>query len=456
MSGSALAAKKRLAIMASEGGASDPPVRAQITKALKKNKVQVKPKPKVASPSDDEGWVALGRKLKVDGFVVLSFEAAARGKRSVEVSIRNAGDGTVAGSETFTAKGPPKKLAAAVGKGFWSKLKVNIEQVGAKAGEGTGMPARDLAHEEQASKPAADEPATSATESAPEPAKEEATKDAAKPAPPEASGEEKTGEDAAASPTPAAPVARKAAPEKKGESAEDQALAGKMPALIVVVAPHMLSRGFYYTPTSAAPVTAMLMPTIAGDATWFPIANLGVNIGGEFASWLKYLNKYPTITTDLHASLVFRLQLSSLQLWAHAGGFRHFTASQDDGLRMRGNQAMPDVVYTGARFGGGARYWVSNAFSVSVAGSYRLVTSLVGGTYGITTGPYFPRAVAGPGLDGTGFVALRVSRSFELQAGGDVRRYVITTGPSPRITATYATDQYFSGWVGLAGTFGGL
>jgi hypothetical protein len=50
-----------------------------------------------------------------------------------------------------------------------------------------------------------------------------------------------------------------------------------------------------------------------------------------------------------------------------------------------------------------------------------------------------------------------VSRTFEIQAGGDVRRYLLTTSgtSSSRINAAYATDQYFSGWLGVAGLFGG-
>ncbi|HEX2659290.1 MAG TPA: hypothetical protein VHU40_13495, partial [Polyangia bacterium] len=158
---------KKLAILASDGGARDKAVRAQITKALKKHKVKVVGKPKAATPSDDGGWVALGRKLKVDGFVILGFDSSGS-KHSVEVSIRNAGDGSVAGNETFSAKGPPKKLGAAVGKGLWKKLRSAIEGVGAAKGESTGMPARDLAREEQTTPaPAEPKPAASATEPPP-------------------------------------------------------------------------------------------------------------------------------------------------------------------------------------------------------------------------------------------------------------------------------------------------
>jgi len=441
-------AAKRLAIVASEGGASDRPVRAQITKALKKNKVKVVGKPKTAAPSDDEGWVVLGRKLKVDGFVVLGFDASGKKqgkKRSVEVTIRNAGDGASAGSETFRAKGTPKKLAATVGKGFWRKLEGAIDQVGATKGQRTGMPARELPPDRPV---AATQPKPWGSEPEPSPAPPAA------PLPQEKSPESKP--EPTQQETAATPVVQKE-PAKKTD--QDFVKAGRLPALILTVAPHLMSRSFSYTPTSAAPTTTMAMPTIAGDATLFPISNLGlgVNVGGEFASWFKYLNQYPTITTELRASLIFRMQLWFGQLFAHAGGFRHFTAAQDDGTRTRSDQALPDVVYTGARMGAGGRFWLTDAISAGVTASYRLTTSVAGGTYGLTTKFYFPGAVPGPGLDATLAIALRVSSVLEIQAGADVRRYLVATRPTAgtRINAAYAVDQYVSGWVGLAGVIGG-
>jgi len=440
-------AAKRLAIVTSEGGASAAPVRAQITKALKKNKIKVVGKPKAAVPSDDESWAALGRKLKVDGFVVLGVDSSGR-KRSVEVTIRNAGDGATAGSETFRAKGPPKKLAAVVGKGFWPKLKGAIDQVGATKGQSTAMPVRDLAREEQL---AATQPKPWGSEPEPSPAPPAPPLPPA-PLPPEQSPD--IAPEVTQQETAVTPVAQK---ERQKKADQEGVKAGRLPALILTVAPHLMSRSFSYTPTSAAPTTTMAMPTIAGDATLFPVSNLGVSLGGEFASWLKYLNRYPTITTELRASLIYRMQLSFGQLFAHAGGFRHFTAAQDDGTRTRGDQALPDVVYTGARMGAGARFWLTDAISAGVAASYRLTTSVAGGTYGLTTKVYFPNAVPGPGLDGTLAIAMRLSSILEIQAGADVRRYLIATRPTAGtpINAAYAVDQYVSAWVGLAGVVGG-
>jgi len=44
---------------------------------------------------------------------------------------------------------------------------------------------------------------------------------------------------------------------------------------------------------------------------------------------------------------------------------------------------------------------------------------------------------------------------FAVAAGGDVRRYSITTKalPDDRVDATSAADTYLAGWVGVGGTF---
>src|SRR4051812_24119620 len=139
----------------SEG--ADGPVRARISKALKKNKIKVARKPKDSAPSDDQGWMALARTLDVDGFIVPSYQGDKR-KRSVDIAVRTASDGSVVKSETFTAKGSAKKLATAVGKAFWTRLGSAVEEVSAPVAgqEGTGMPARDLSVETPSSPEAKD------------------------------------------------------------------------------------------------------------------------------------------------------------------------------------------------------------------------------------------------------------------------------------------------------------
>src|SRR3569832_65161 len=106
------AAQKRIAITSSPGGgAAEGPVRAQVARALAKAKIKVVPQKKGTAPSDDGEWLALGQKLKVDGFVQLSFQVE-KGKQSVDISVRTSSDGASLGTETFAAHGSPARSAS--------------------------------------------------------------------------------------------------------------------------------------------------------------------------------------------------------------------------------------------------------------------------------------------------------------------------------------------------------
>jgi len=444
---------KRIAITSNDGGGPpEAPVRAQLAKALKKAKMKVVPRKKGEAPSDDQQWVALSQKLKADGFVHLSFEAG-HGKRSVEITVRNGADGSVLGSETFTAKGPPAKLGAAVGKGFWKKLGAKIKQTSAaKAGESTGMPARDLAHEEPATPSAPAEPETpaAAAEPAASPVAEKPAEPAAAPA------ETKPAEPDANKPAEAKEAKPAVAPAREGAGGGEKQ-GPREPTLTAVVQARYLYRSFVYTPSSAAPAATVATPTIGAEVAWFPLANFGLAVGGEAENWIKELGRYPTLSSDIHGSLVFRMALSFGELYLRAGGFRHFFAIADDGSRTRVNFSVPDVVYTGGRAGGALAVTLTPELSLTVSADYRLVTSLNGGGYPIKSQPYFPLANQGPAFDGAVTLAYRITPMLELQAGGDVRRYVMALGGAPgdRINASGATDLYLAGWIGLGGAYGG-
>jgi len=451
---------KRIAITSSEGGGPpEAPVRAQLTKVLKKSKVKVVAHRKGEAPGDDQQWMALGQKLKVDGFIHLSFEAG-HGKRSVEVTVRTGADGSALGSETFTAKGPPAKLGAVVGKSFWKKLGAKVRQTSAAPpSDSVGMPARDLALEETA-KETAKETATPSEKPASPPEPEAATPaeapraaTAEKPDSPPAKAEE--AEDAtateAARPRTAAPAAR-----ESGDQGKDRQ-APREPTVTAVVQARYLYRSFTYTPSNAAPGATVGTPTFGAEVAWFPLANFGLAVGGEAENWIKELGKYPTLSSDLHGSLVFRMALSFGELYLRAGAFRHFFAISDDGTQSRLNFSTPDVVYTGACGGGALAMPLTPALSLTVSADYRLVTSLDGGGYPLTSQPYFPRAAPGPAFDGGVVLAYRITTLLEAQAGADVRRYVMALGghPGDRIDASGATDLYLAGWVGLGGVYGG-
>ena len=429
---------KRIAVTSADGGgAAEGPVRAQIARALARAKMKALPQKKGGAPTDDQQWVELGQKLKVDGFVQLSFEGA-RGNQSVEISVRTGSDGSSVGSETFAAKGPPAKLAAVVAKGFWKKLGAAVKQTTAAApGETTGMPARDLAHEENATKP--ETPAEPETPPAPPP---EAASPETPPEPPEH-------EEPAPRPRPKPRVVEEGTPEPSGHGHRE-------PAFLAAAQLRYLHRSFTYVPSSAVTGASLNTPTVGVEVSWFPITNFGVTAGGDFEKWMKLVKQYPTTMLDVHGALVFRLPLSFGDLYVQAGVFRHSFSAADDGSGQRANVSLPDVTYFGGRAGAGLDVRLGESLSLLVDANYRLVTSLGSGDYGVKSALYFPNAKAGVAFDAGLMLAYHLNRMLEVQVGGDVRRYAITTNATAtdRVQATSTADMYLAGWVGLGGSFG--
>lgn len=425
------AAQKRIAITSAEGGgAAEGPVRAQIARALAKAKIKVVPQKKGTAPSDDGEWLALGQKLKVDGFVQLTF-ASEKGKQSVDISVRTSSDGASLGTETFTAHGSPPRLGAVVAKGFWKKLGGAVKLTApAQAGDTTGMPARDLAHEEGAKPETPPEPET------PPPAEPEPT-----PAP----------EPEVERPKPVVhpPVHRRPPPVEEASDSKH-----REPSVVAAAQLRYLHRSFTYTP--AVPGAKLNSPAVAVELAWFPITYFGISAGGDFQKWFKLVSRFPTTMLDVHGSLVFRLPLSFGNLFVQAGVFRHSFSVTDDGSGDRLNISLPDTTYFGIRAGAGLDVHLGDALSLLVDANYRLVTSLAAGDFGVKSPVYFPNAKAGIAFDAGLMLAYHINRMFDVQLGGDIRSYAITTNamPGDRIEATKATDMYLAGWVGVGGTFG--
>jgi len=431
------AAQKRLAITSSEGGGpAEGPVRAQIARILAKAKIKALPQKKGTAPSEDQQWLALGQKLKVDGFVQLSF-ASERGKQSVDISVRTASDGASLGTETFTAHGSPGRLAAVVAKGFWKKLGSAVKLTApAQAGDTMGMPPRDLAHEEGAKPETPSEPETPPDTTTPEPTPT-----------PEPEATERPEKKVVRPPVRRRPPAEEAPPEQAKEH--------HLPGLVAVAQLRYLHRSFTYVAPMPIAGASLNSPTVGLEVAWFPLTNFGISAGGDFEKWFKLVKVFPTTMLDVHGSLVFRLPLSFGDLRVQAGVFRHSFSVTDDGSGQRPNVSLPDTTYFGIRGGAGLDVRLGEGLSLMVDANYRLVTSLGAGSYGVKSAIYFPNAKAGVAFDAGLALAYHLNRMFAVALGGDVRRYAITTNATAddRIDATSAADTYLAGWVGVAGTF---
>jgi hypothetical protein len=258
--------------------------------------------------------------------------------------------------------------------------------------------------------------------------------------------------------TPARRAASGSASAAGDHGGQDRAHGPALPALSVRVAGRLVKRSFTYTANPALPDNGTTSPTLGAAMRWFPVTYVGIEASGDFASWSKFLGRYPTVTSDLTGSLVVRLPLSFGEVTGQAGAFRDVMAIQDDGTHSRTDLQLSDLVYVGARAGAGVTYHVSETVTAAAEVAYRLITNMNGGAYAITNRQYyFPNAAAGPGFDLAVSVAYRLTPVVELQAGLDLRRYVLTTNgnSSTRISATYLTDQSFAGWLGVGGVFGG-
>jgi hypothetical protein len=443
-------AGKRIAVLPpTDGSAKDAVISAKIATALKQHKIQAiggGPVKRALGtsgvPSSDSDWIDLARKLKVDGVVEPAISGSGA-KRRVEVVVHNGADGSVAGRQAFSAKGPPAKLAAAVAAGLWKKLGSAIQE--------TTPPKKDkggFKPVEQSSPPP--EPVASADKPEEKPAKAALPKDEAE-QPGEAESEE----------SERAPPARtvKASPGKNKPS-------GELRTVEVEVGGRALQRLFEYTPSSAgAAHTEHFLPVIEVRAAWFPINYAGIFVSGEYNPSLKSNTtpSFPTGTRELILGAQGRYPLSFGQLGFSAAYFQHvfvFGDTSDPNDEPRRDLVWPDVAYQGGRFAASARFYLWDIVQVGAEAGYRLVTSPGEGGMRVRSASYFPKGSASYGLDGSAFVSVGVLPWLEIRGGVDYRRYAfgaLAPGPdnAKGTNATGATDQYLGFTLGAVGVYGG-
>lgn len=448
-------AGKRIAVLPpSEGTAKDAVITAKLTKVLKQHRIHVvsggpvkTALRKLGAPTTEGDWLGLARKLKVDGMIESTLSRSGT-RRRVEMVVRNGADGTVVARNTFTAKGPPAKLAAAVAKGFWKELGAAISETKRPLkDEGPAIATRQLPPSEEA--PAGGEPQKVAEESEPEGGegeKEEAT--------------EASSEPGAADGKPAAVEARRA-----GAGSDHVKAPHEPPPIEVEVGGRVLRRAFKLTPASAGSGHAQnLMPTVFARAAWFPILYAGVFLYAEYNPLLKTNTTpaFPAGTRELVIGAQGRYPLSFGLLGFSAAYFQHLfvagdTSDEDDALRT--SLAWPNVAYQGARLAASGRFQLTAMFQVGVEAAYRLVTSPGTGETRVRSPYYFPNGKASYGLDGAAFVGAGVLPWLEIRLAADYRRYGFgALEPGAENThgrADGASDDYLGFSLSAVGLFGG-
>jgi hypothetical protein len=453
---------KRIAVLPpTDGTPKDAIITAKIAAALKKEKIQaitgapVKKAVAAGVPSSDDDWVALARKLRVDGIVEPAISKTG-GKRRVEVVVHNGLDGAVAGRETFSAKGPPVKLAAAAAAGVWRKLGSAIR--------GTEPPKKDTGPtyvpapvaSEASAAPQPEETAKEPLDTLPVPLEEKSEPPKAEHAKPVASRDRTPG----------------------GEGDEFEAGGGgaslgkrgegmaKPSALEIEIGNRVLFRVFSFTPASAgAEYNERFLFVPQGRVAWFPLRYAGIFLAGEFNPRLETGSKpaYPTWAREIVLGAQARYPLSVGALALGAGYFLHELVlgdAADPNSPGRRTLAWPNVVYQGVRIAASGRFRLWSILQVGAEAAYRLVTSPGEGEVRVRSSNYFPNAKVSFAMDGSLFLGVAIASWLEIRGGVDYRRYVFGalapgSDNANGTNATGAVDQYLGYTLGVAGLYGG-
>jgi hypothetical protein len=472
-----VALAKRVAIPSSDGaGKGDGAVSAKVTRVLKQHRIQVVAPAQVTKatrrdgiPSGEDGWVVLARKLKVDGFVQLTFSATGA-KRNLDVVVRNGADGSVVEQRSFTAKGAPKALAAVVGASLWKQIALALAKTAApkKEQEGSnGMAPHALAPASEPEASGSKPEKADVSQSLPADSERPAARAPAAESLNAAGGEEESEPRAEAAPRAvkkrASAKTEPASDEEEGERRESVARL----ALDIEVDARLLQRTFSYVPSTAAEgYTLNFVPLVGARANWYPAAhagrgwasNLGLRVSFEYGTWLKTASVYSTGTSDLVVGPQVRIPFSAGQLSFSAAFFRHAFVALDSGNSndpARVTLTWPNTVYLGARIGAGARINLGWSFVLGLDAGYRLVTAPGAAAGQVRSSDYFPDGKVSYAGDGAAFLGFRLASMLEARAGADYRYYRLTSLQGPVIQANGAVDQYLAITVGLAGVIGG-
>jgi hypothetical protein len=459
--------KKRVALVPpSDAGAAAQPLVGKMAAALKAHQIQavsgaaVKKAVAKDSPSMDGDWMRVAAKLKVDAVIESTMSETGTTNR-LEIVVHNGADGGIAARETFLAKGPPKKLVAVVGSGFWKKLGPAIQGTSPPEKGGSALPVRDLSGGDLGL-------TSSRTTTSEEKSEKVAIGDDDKRS---AGGEkvvagEDKPEDADTSEDEDEENGGKESTSRRGDSTEDDEdegpNAGTGPrAVEVELDLRMLRRVYQYSPPSAAPSYQLkFVPLVGGQATWHFIKYLGIFVRGEFTAALKS-GIYPSATREIVAGAQGRYPFSTGQVHVNVAFFQHLfhildTESTTDAARS--SLLTPNVTYSGVRLGAGGRLYLGNRILIGAEGAYRLVTEAGSPAVGpdqVRSPNYFPNGKVSVALDAGAFFGFKVLDFVEARVSTDYRRYVFGPLTGPRLNVAGAADDYLAVNLGVVGVFGG-
>jgi hypothetical protein len=435
----------------------------------------------------DDGFQKVAKELALT--VIVTGEV---GKKRAKITIHDGREGSVLGEASFP--GPnPKKIAAEVGKTFWSKVGEDIAR--GHMPSGAKKPQKLVAEapedDENAPEPGGEEAAPPPPEGEPKPKKRKNEEVAA------AEGEAAHSEDQSQGDEEAPKKKKKKKKhELRMEDTGEEEESGPTtipPTLDIAVAPTLMNRSLTFTevPMNAATMRAYSLPagfTPALDVVMYPFGaltdgpaqNIGFEVGLEQGFFINSsLTPNPndatfpngaTFGTSIHqfeGGVRYRIPfgVAGHQVWFSFTGGEHaflFTSApgcqNNTPMTCRGLLDIPDTIYRYIRPGIGARFELPSDFSIAASAGFRYILN----DGGPQIGQFFPHRTV-YGADADLYVGYRVIPNLEIRAGGSFRQYGYAmhstaadlTAPAPIHVAGGAVDRYISGMIAAAFVYGG-
>jgi hypothetical protein len=462
--GDALGAGGKRAGVPKFDGAQEVVVRKQVMRVLKEHGCDLAKSREMelglantgALLESDDDFAKVAKELALS--VIVTGEI---GKKRAKITVHDGRDGAALGQAAFPGANA-RKMAAEVGRTFWSKLGGEIERGRVPAGA------------KKAPKAVADAPDDD--ESAPDAgdADEGKAKLAARDGAPAGEGSAGQADDSGAR--------REKGDESNDNVVREEASPGASPHAVPptfdgFIAPIGTNRALAYhqniTPAGMRPYSLPLAAAMALHVVWYPIGavssgpiqHLGIEAGVEQAFGLKSTTEADgtplagkTFGNSVHeyaAGLRYRIPFGAgHQVWVSgtAGEHAFVFTSPSDCSDCRAMLHIPDTIYRYGRPGIGVRLEMPADLSFTADAGYRYIFN-AGGTQ---LDGYFPHRTVG-GVDAELAFGYRATPNLEIRASGQLRRYFydMHSKAGDAFLAGGAIDQYWTVGLGMAVLLGG-
>lgn len=407
------------------------PIKALITKALKKKFTPVAPKGNIP---DDPGAAAVKQAVREAGAVALVTAKLEGGVWSVMAL--NGADGSPLEQFKFKAP-PPKKPLKVLPKGTDKRLESALSKARAPAKE--DVKKEDPKEDPKKEDPKKEDPVETTKKT--DPKKTDPTKP-----PPPPKEEEPV-------------VVKKDEPEpSRASDSSPQPV-----ALNIGIGAKLFGRRFFYKDDifqALSKYTLPVGPALQLEADWYPGAHftkgvatmIGLSLGFNYALGISSVandgTRYGTSAVRFRIGLIGRIPIGPLEIQPQFGWvLQNFNIAS--GAMGASKPNIPDVRYSNLRAGLGLKVSLIGPVFMTAGFAYQAPLS----TGEISSTNYFPRLKAG-GLDANGGFGVWLVNRVEIRLGVEYIRYWYSMNPEPgdNSVAGGALDDSFGGSLMLAFT----